>query len=105
MRKQTDCPHSISKTVGYKDYCTDKNSILVKPKTRVYIPQSYNVLCGEAQLVDPEDVSKAMERYVFDDDLRALHGKNAKETAANYTWENSFATLIKRLQTIKDDDE
>lgn len=98
-------PQIVPEINGYKDYCTDKNSILIKPKTRGYIPQSYNILCGEAHLVDPEDVSKAMERYVFDDDLRALHGKNAKETVAAYTWEKRFATLIKRLQAIKDDDE
>ena len=98
-------PQIVPDINGYKDYCNDKNSILIKPKVRNYLPQAYSPLGGEVNLVDPEDVAKAMERYVFDEDLRKLHGKLSKETVSSFTWEKSFATLVKRLQAIKDDDE
>ena len=98
-------PQIVPNINGYNEYCTDKNSLMVTPKTRYYIPQAYNVVCGEAQAVDPEDMSKAMERYVFDDDLRNLHAKTAKESVATYTWEKVCGTFIKRLQALQEEDD
>jgi glycosyltransferase involved in cell wall biosynthesis len=72
---------------------------------RCYIPQVHHSVTGEAQLVDPEDVSKAMERYVFDDDLRKLHGKLGKEKAAEYTWSTIAGVLTKRLKALQEDDD
>ena len=97
-------PQIVPDINGYNEYCNDKNSIMVKPRARYYIPQAHNIVCGEAQMVDPEDIAKAMERYIFDEDLRKLHGKNARETATAYSWEKSCAPLIKRLRTVQDDD-
>lgn len=98
-------PQIVPKINGYNEYCTDKNSLMVTPKTRYYIPQAYNIVCGEAHAVDPEDMSKAMERYVFDDDLRNLHAKTAKETVATYTWEKVCGTFIKRLEALQEADD
>jgi glycosyltransferase involved in cell wall biosynthesis len=98
-------PQIVPNINGYTEYCNEQNSIMVKPKIHYYIPQAHSVVTGAAQVVDPEDMSKAMERYVFDEDLRKLHGKHAKETIANYTWNKCAAILIKRLKTIMEDDD
>jgi len=98
-------PQIVPEIHGHLEYCDDKNSLLVKPTIRYYIPQAYNTVTGEAQLVDSDDVSKAMERYLFDEDLRKLHGKLAKEKIAEYTWEKSCSTLIKRLKAVQEEED
>jgi hypothetical protein len=74
--------------------------MLVKPKMRLYLPNGL----GQTNLVDPEDVSKAMERYVFDEDTRKLHARLGVAAAAQYSWEKSVGVLVKRLQAIQEDD-
>jgi glycosyltransferase involved in cell wall biosynthesis len=98
-------PQIVPKITGHLEYCNEDNSQIVVPKHRYYIPQSYSTVTGEAQAVDPEDVSKAMERYVFDEDLRKLHGKLAKEKANEYTWDKCCAILVKRLKALQDEDD
>jgi glycosyltransferase involved in cell wall biosynthesis len=98
-------PQIVPNIIGYQEYCNENNCIMVEPKTRFYIPQAYSPTTGEVRLVDCEDVSKAMERYVFDEDLRKLHGKLGREKAAEYTWEKSTATLIKRLKALQEEDD
>ena len=98
-------PQIAPNILAHKEYCTEDNSILITPKTRYYIPQAYSTVTGEAQLVDADEVSRAMEKYVFDEDLRKLHGKLAKEKVASYTWEKCCAILIKRLKVVKEENE
>lgn len=98
-------PQIVPEIHGHLEYCNDNNSLLVKPKLRYYIPQAYNTVTGEAQLVDSDDVSKAMERYVFDEDLCKLHGKKAKDTVNEYTWEKSCSILVKRLLALQDEED
>jgi glycosyltransferase involved in cell wall biosynthesis len=98
-------PQIVPEINGHTEYCTDENSQLVKPKVKYYIPQAFNTVTGEAFAVDPEEFSKAMERYVFDENLRSSHGKAAKETVSQYTWEKCCQILIKRLKAVQDDDE
>lgn len=98
-------PQIVPKILAHTEYCNEDNSILVTPKMRYYIPQAYNTVMGEAQLVNPDDVAKAMEKYVFDEDLRKLHGKLAKEKVETYTWDKCCSTFIKRLKTVKEDNE
>jgi glycosyltransferase involved in cell wall biosynthesis len=98
-------PQIVPEIGGYTEYCNTNNSIMVKPKMRHYIPQAHNTVTGEAQLVDVEDISKAMERYVFDEDLRKLHGKLAKEKISEYTWDKCCSTLIKRLKALQEEDD
>jgi glycosyltransferase involved in cell wall biosynthesis len=98
-------PQIAPQIIGYSEYCTEQNSLLIKPKVRYYIPQAYNVVSGEAEMIDPEEYSKAMERYVFDEDLRKLHGKHGKETVTSYTWEKCTGVLLKRLRAIQEDDD
>jgi len=101
----TGVPQIVPAIQGYKEYCTEQNSLMVPPKTRHYIPQALNVVTGEAEMVGTEDMAKAMERYVFAEDLRRLHGKNGKETVTAYTWEKCCAVLVKRLQSLREEDE
>ena len=96
-------PQVVPQINGYSEYCTPDNSMMVKPKLRYYVPQSHNTVTGQAEMVDPEDVSKAMERYVFDEDMRNVHGKLGKELATKYSWENCTAILFKRLQALEED--
>jgi glycosyltransferase involved in cell wall biosynthesis len=98
-------PQIVPKITGHLEYCNEDNSQIIVPKTRYYIPQSYNTVTGEAQAVDPDDVSKAMERYVFDEDLRKLHGKLAKEKTSEYTWSKCCDILVKRLKALQTEDE
>lgn len=98
-------PQVVPEIGGYTEYCNNNNSIMVKPKMRYYIPQVHNTVTGEAQIVDTEDVAKAMERYVFDEDLRKLHGKLAKEKISEYTWDRCCSTLIKRLKALQEEDD
>jgi glycosyltransferase involved in cell wall biosynthesis len=98
-------PQIVPNINGYTEYCNENNSIMVEPKFRYYIPQAYSTVTGEAKAVDVEDLSKAMETYVFDEDLRKLHGKRGKEKVAEYTWAKSCATFIKRLKTLQEEDD
>jgi glycosyltransferase involved in cell wall biosynthesis len=98
-------PQIVPEINGYTEYCHTNNSITVKPSMRCYIPQAYHSVTGEAHLVDPDTVSKAMERYVFDDDLRKLHGKLGKEKTGEYTWEKVTGVLVKRLKTLQEEED
>ena len=98
-------PQIVPDINGYNEYCNSDNSLMVKPAMRCYIPQAHNTVTGEAQLVNPEDFSKAMERYVFDEDLRRLHGRLGKDKVAGYTWSKAVTTLVKRLRAAQEEDE
>lgn len=98
-------PQIIPNINGYTEYCTEDNSIMVKPKYRYYIPQAYNTVTGEAQQVDIEDVSNAMKTYLFDEELRKVHGKRAKEIVNKYSWDNCCSVLVKRLKALQDEDD
>ena len=98
-------PQIVPKLTGHLEYCNDENSLIVKPKFRYHIPQAYNTVTGEAHMVDPDDVSKALERYVFDEDLRKLHGKLGKEKVSEYTWEKCCSILVKRLTALQEEED
>ena len=93
-------PQVVPDIQGYSEYCAEEHSMMVKPKMRLYLPNGL----GQTHLVDPEDVSKAMERYVFDEDTRKLHARLGVAAASQYSWEKSVGVLVKRLQAIQDDD-
>ncbi len=94
-------PQVVPDIGGFKEFCTKDNSVLVKPKQRYYLPTVYSPVGGEARACDPHDVCLAMEEYVDDSELRAQHGKNARETVLKYTWTRAMERLIKRLDDEK----
>jgi glycosyltransferase involved in cell wall biosynthesis len=98
-------PQVVPDICGYNDYCTKDNSILVKPMARHYLPQAYTPITGQVEVIDTEDFSKAMERYVFDEELRKRHGANAAESVLKSTWSSSTAVLVKRLRVLQENDD
>jgi glycosyltransferase involved in cell wall biosynthesis len=98
-------PQIVPNINGYNEYCNNSNSIMIEPTIRGYIPHAHSTVTGEALIVDPEDVSKAMEKYLFDEDLRKLHGNKGKESVKEYSWNNVCSILIKRLKEVGDNDD
>lgn len=98
-------PQIVPAINGYSEYCNEENSLMVKPTLRYYIPAAHNSVTGEAQMVNPEDVANAMQRYVFEDELRKQHGRLSKEKGQEYSWEKCTKLLIKRLKTVQEEDE
>jgi glycosyltransferase involved in cell wall biosynthesis len=94
-------PQVVPDVGGYKEYCTDENSVVVKPKYRYYLPSVYSPVGGEAHVCDPHDVCMALEEYVNDSEKRKKHGAKAKETVLGYTWEKATKELVQRLEEEK----
>lgn len=91
-------PQVVPDVGGYKEYCSDENSVVVKPKYRYYLPSVYSPVGGEAHVCDPHDVCMALEEYVNDSEKRKKHGAKAKETVLGYTWEKATKELVQRLE-------
>jgi glycosyltransferase involved in cell wall biosynthesis len=96
-------PQVVPDIGGYKEFCRDDNSVLVKPKYSYYLPSVYSPVGGEAHVCDPHDVCLAMEEYLNDSSKKARHGAKAKETVLGYTWEKATSELLKCLETERDD--
>jgi len=96
-------PQVIPDIGGFKEFCNSKNSILVKPSTRYYLPMVYCPVGGEAFACDPHDICLALEEYVLNSSKLEEHGKAARETVLKYTWPSCLANLVKRLEREKED--
>jgi glycosyltransferase involved in cell wall biosynthesis len=96
-------PQVLSDVGGHKDFCNAENSQLVKSRARYYLPACYCNLGGEAHVVEPHEVSVAMESYLMDSELLAKHGKAAREKVLTYTWENCMKQLTRRLARTWED--
>lgn len=46
-----------------------------------------------------------MEKYIFDEDLRKLHGNKGREKVKEYTWDSVCSILIKRLKEVSENDD
>lgn len=93
-------PQVLTNVVGHRTFCDASNSILVEPAITMYVPTTVSQLGGEARIVDPLVVSKAMETYVNDASLRQSHGQAAAKTVAGFTWSNVSWALVKRLELL-----
>ena len=58
---------------------------------------------GEANERSECSVSR-MERYVFDEDVRKLHGRVGRERCIANTWQSAVAPLVKRLKAQMEED-
>jgi len=96
-------PQVVPDIGGYKEYCRNDNSVLVKPKYSYYLPSIYSPVGGEAHVCDPHDVCLALEEYLNDTTKKGKHGAKAKETVLGYTWEKAVGELVKCLETERDD--
>jgi glycosyltransferase involved in cell wall biosynthesis len=93
-------PQILTNVVGHRTFCDASNSILVEPAFTLYVPTTVSQLGGEARIVDPLVVSKAMETYVNDASLRQTHGFAAMKTVEGFTWSNVSWALVKRLELL-----
>jgi glycosyltransferase involved in cell wall biosynthesis len=97
-------PQVLSDVIGHREYCHhERNGLIVPVRTRTYLPTGHYPIGGEAGIVDYREVAKAIEKYVIDGQLRAHHGKAARETVLEYTWERALRTFTRRLQSVYDD--
>jgi len=96
-------PQVLTNVVGHREYAKHDNSILVDATFRGYLPLCMSSLGGETRSVDYRAFSKAMETYVFQEELRILHGVNAKETVEKYTWPSVMSGFIKRLDLLREE--
>ena len=98
-------PQVVPDIGGYKEFCTAENSVLVAPTVRYYLPTTFSPVGGEALACNPHDVCLGMEEYVLNSAKREAHGKAAREKVLQYTWEKGCEALVRRLKSVKDDDE
>jgi glycosyltransferase involved in cell wall biosynthesis len=97
-------PQIVPDIIGYREYCTEENSIIVPTTERYYLPTIYSPVGGEAKTVSPKYIAAAMEKYFLEEDLRSIHGARAKLAIATYTWEKAVSSLVKRLEQLDEDD-
>lgn len=96
-------PQVVPDVGGYKEYCSQTNSVIVKPSHRYYLPSVHSVVGGEAYVCDPHDVCMAIEEYLNDSEKRKMHGQKAKETVLSYTWPSVVKGLVKALEEEADE--
>jgi len=94
-------PQVLTNVVGHREYCKPDNSILVNATFRGYLPLCMSNLGGETSSVDYREFAKALETYVFNDEIRLIHGFNAKKTVEQYSWPNVMTGFIKRLELLR----
>jgi glycosyltransferase involved in cell wall biosynthesis len=94
-------PQVVPDIGGFKEFCSNENTMLVKPRFRYYMPMVQSPVGGEALACDPHDICLAMEEYINDSEKRLDHGKKARESVLKYTWAKSVEKLVKRLEEEK----
>lgn len=73
---------------GIRDFLDENMSIPVKPCMEVYTDTSSDGSPGCAEVVHPNDIVAALERYYGDPELRKTHGERGREKIiANYSWD------------------
>ena len=79
---------------GFRDFCRDgENGRTVKPRNQYYLPLSASSVGGVQEIVDPHELSLAIEDYVMDSDLRRRHGEAARQTVLAYEWSKEVEPL------------
>ena len=96
-------PQVVPDIGGFKEFCNNDNSIVVKPKYRCYLPTTFSPVGGEAEMCDPHDICVGMEEYLNDSEKRRNHGLKARETVLGFTWEKAVKMLVKRLGEEKEE--
>jgi len=91
-------PQVVPDVGGYKEYCNQDNSVIVKPKYNYYLPGVYSPVGGEAHVCDPHDICLAIEEYLNDSNKLKKHGVAAKEAVLTYTWDKAVKELVQRLE-------
>jgi glycosyltransferase involved in cell wall biosynthesis len=93
-------PQVVPDVGGFKDFCRNDNAVLVKPTHHSYLPFAYSAIGGEIELVTPADLCLGIEEYLLDSELRAEHGKKAREAVLAYRWSDEVAGLAARIRAL-----
>jgi glycosyltransferase involved in cell wall biosynthesis len=94
-------PQVVPDIMGFKEFCSKDNAVMVKAKNRYYLPMVYSPVGGEAEACDPHDICLAMEEYLFDSAKLEAHGKAAREKVLTYTWDRCLEPLGRRLMETR----
>lgn len=87
-------PQVCSYVGGFRDFCRDgENGRAVKPRNQYYLSLSASSVGGVQELVDPHELSLAVEDYLMDSDLRRRHGEAARKTVLAYEWSKEVESL------------
>lgn len=80
-------PQIISDVGSFSEIFDNDNSILIKPKSTIYIPHKEHTLSGEIEICDYKDFGEAMYKYYKDEKLRKTHGQTIrKKILEKYNW-------------------
>jgi glycosyltransferase involved in cell wall biosynthesis len=96
-------PQVVPDIGGFKEFCSKDNTVIVKPKYRVYQPTVHSPVGGESEAVDPHDLCLGVEEYLLDSEKRRKHGEAARKAVLEFTWENVTKMFIKRLHQEHED--
>jgi glycosyltransferase involved in cell wall biosynthesis len=87
-------PQVVPDIGGFKEFFDKDCAIMVEPKMTYYVDCSRDAVCGEAQLCDYRDFAKGIITYYENAELRAEHGKRARERIVKgYQWADIGAKL------------
>lgn len=91
-------PQIVPWTGGFRDFFTEENAYIVKPKAWIHNPDPGKTsIGGKVELCDYNDFADAILALYDDPELRAKYARNAKATIpGSYKW----AELGKRLVEI-----
>ena len=93
-------PQIVSDQVGTSEFCNGENSLVVPTKSIYYVTNMESAVAGEAHGCEPDDVRRAMTRYIDEPDLLVKHGAAATATVSAYTWLSLTTSFIMRLRLI-----
>jgi glycosyltransferase involved in cell wall biosynthesis len=98
-------PQVVPDIGGFKEFCNSKNSVLVKPSVRYYIPNGFSPVGGEAHACNPHDFCLGMEEYLLNSEKRVDHGKAARDTVLGYNWKQCCDILLRRFRSVLETDD
>lgn len=92
-------PQILSGVGGLLDFFNNDNSIICKPKLTIYTDNGGDIF-GNSEIIDIEDVAKAMEIYYTSKKKREDHSKKCLEIKDKYNWQKETNNLVKELKHI-----
>jgi glycosyltransferase involved in cell wall biosynthesis len=100
----TGVPQIVPDMIGFREYCNENNSIMIKPSNYSYLSMLESPTGGIAHVVTSDSLFAAMEKYLLENELRSLHSTKAKEVV-KYSWEKAVKNLVRRMEELGDDGE
>jgi glycosyltransferase involved in cell wall biosynthesis len=92
-------PQIVSGVGGLLDFFNNDNSITCNPKVTIYTDNGGDIF-GNSEIIDIEDVAKAMETYYTSKKKREDNGKKCLEIKNKYNWQNETNNLLNVLKVL-----